>query len=437
MTKYFSPEYSVSVDLLQTGVFIRLEDRWFNHPFLFGNFKIKQQKQIDILKSLGITQVICVPEKSDRLPLSSRPAPATGQAEAAPAPAGPDPAQAALTEAMWQAKRERMERLKERRAVIQRTEERFNKSLVQVPNLMKNLMSGSEASVGQAEVVIGEIVETLLDDRDAALHLVNIRSKEESIYYHSLNVAVLALILGRQARLDAPRMRSLGMGALFHDVGKHRIPKKVLKKASPLTKSELALIKLHPRYGTEIVGRCNDFPADAAQVIADHHEALDGQGYPQGLKGGQINELARITSIADVYDNLCNQPVAAKSLTPYQALAYMYSERKGQLDPELLMLFIRVLGVYPPGTIVGLNNQMVGLVIAVNPKNPLKPSLLLYDPDIPKHEALILDLTDDPDLAITESLHPSKLPREIYDYLSPRTRVTYFVEDNLRNPSQT
>jgi len=435
MTRYFSPEYSVSVDLLQTGVFIRLDNRWFNHPFLFSNFKIKAQKQIDILKSLGITHVICVPEKSDRLPLSHRSGPG-GQGAAPAAPAPPSPEQAALAEEMWRDKRERMERLKERRAVIQRTEERFNKSLVQVPNLMKNLMSGSEASVEQAEVMIGDIVDILLADKDAAVHLVNIRSKEENIYYHSLNVAVLALILGRQARLDAPRMRSLGMGALFHDVGKHRIPKKVLKKATPWTKSELALIKLHPRYGLEIVGRCNNFPADAAQVIADHHETMDGQGYPEGLKGERINELARIASIVDAYDNLCNQPSAAKSLTPYQALAYMYSERKSQLDPELLMLFIRVLGIYPPGTIVTLNNQMVGLVIAVNPKNPLKPSLLLYDPDIPKHEALILDLTDDPDLAIVESLHPSKLPREIYDYLSPRTRVTYYLEDNLHPPSQ-
>lgn len=436
MTRYFSPEYSVSVDLLQTGVFIRLENRWFNHPFLFSNFKIKAQKQIDILKSLGITEVICVPEKSDRLPLSGRPAAAGPDPAQAAAPPAPSPEQVALAEEMWREKRARMDRLKERRAAMQRTEERFNQSLVQVPSLMKNLLTASEASVEQAEVLINDIVEILLNDKDAAVQLVNIRSKEESIYYHSLNVAVLALILGRQARLDAPRMRSLGMGALFHDVGKHRIPKKVLKKDGPLTKSELALIKLHPRYGLEIVERCNDFPTDAAQVIADHHETMDGRGYPEGLPAGQINELARVTSIVDLYDNLCNQPSAQKSLTPYQALAYMYSERKAQLDPGLLMLFIRALGIYPPGTIVSLNNQMVGLVVGVNPKNPLKPSLLLYDPDIPKHEALILDLTDDPDLGITESLHPSKLPREIFDYLNPRARVTYFLEDNLRTPSQ-
>ncbi|MBI5521409.1 MAG: HD-GYP domain-containing protein [Desulfarculus sp.] len=442
---YFSPEYRVSVDLLQPGVFVRLEGQWFNHPFLFSKFKIKNQKQIDTLKSLGITEVICVPEKSDRLPLGRRAkaklqAQAQGCAPAVPAgqAAAPATCQGAAAQAdpylqeLWRQKNERIERLKERREVIERTEECYNQSVHKLPTLMQNLMTGSEESVEQAGVLVGQMVDSLLEDSDAVVHLVNIRGKEENIFYHSLNVAVLALVLGSQAGLGQLKMRSLGMGALFHDVGKNNIPKKVLKKETPLTKPEQALLRLHPKYGVDIVSRCGNFPPDAAQVIQQHHEALDGQGYPDGLKGDEISHLARITAIVDRYDKLCNQPVLQKSLTPYQALAYMYKERKNQLDHNLLVAFIRCLGVYPPGTIVQLNNQALGLVISVNSSNPLKPSLMIYDPDIPKQEALILDMEDDPDLAITGSIHPCQLPGEVFDYLSPRTRITYYVEDRVK-----
>jgi putative nucleotidyltransferase with HDIG domain len=333
---------------------------------------------------------------------------------------------------LWRQKNERIERLKERREVIERTEERYNQNVHKLPNLMQNIMTGSEASVEQAGVFVGQMVDSLLDDTDAVVHLVNIRSKEENIFYHSLNVAVLALILGSQAGLGQVKMRSLGMGALFHDLGKANIPKKVLKKETPLTKPEQALVRLHPKYGMDMVSRCGNFPPDAVQVIHQHHEALDGTGYPDGLKGEAISQLARITAIVDYYDKLCNNPVPQKSLTPYQALSHMYKERKEQLDPKLLVLFIRCLGIYPPGTIVQLNNQALGLVISVNSSNPLKPSLLIYDQDIPKAEALILDMVDDPDLAIASSIHPCQLPSEVFDYLSPRSRITYYVEDRVK-----
>lgn len=439
---YFSPEYRVSVDLLQPGVFVRLEGQWFNHPFLFNKFKIKSHKQIETLKALGIEEVICVPEKSDRLPLGRK-------AKSAPLPAAaPAPSEApAITpqeaaqndpylQELWRQKNERIARLKERREVMERTEERYNQKVQKLPNLMQSLMTGSAESVEQAGVFVGQMVDSLLDDTDAVVHLVNIRGKEENIFYHSLNVTVLALILGSQASLGQVKMRSLGMGALFHDVGKANIPKKVLKKETPLTKPEQALVRLHPKYGVDIVSRSGNFPPDAIQAIQQHHEALDGSGYPEGLKGEEIAPLARITAIADRYDKLCNQPLSQKSLTPYQALSYLYKERKDQLDTKLLVLFIRCLGIYPPGTIVQLNNQALGLVISVNSGNPLKPSLLIYDPDIPKQEALILDMEDDPDLAIASSIHPCQLPGEVFDYLSPRTRITYYMEDRAKPPGR-
>ncbi len=133
-------------------------------------------------------------------------------------------------------------------------------------------------------------------------------------------------------------------------------------------------------------------------------------------------------AIADAYDNHCNHPDPEESFTPYLALSFMFTQQKKLFDKDLLALFIRCLGVYPPGTVVQLSNGAIGMVMAVNPDNQLCPSLVLYDPQIPKKEALIIDLADEPDLKVEKSIRLKHLPQEIFDYLSPRTRITYFVE---------
>jgi hypothetical protein len=105
----------------------------------------------------------------------------------------------------------------------------------------------------------------------------------------------------------------------------------------------------------------------------------------------------------------------------------MFTKQRAWFDKDYLALFIRILGVYPPGTVVQLSNGALGLVISSNPTNQLRPSLVLYDPEIPKKEALVVDLSEEPDLKIEKSIRPAHLPAEIFDYLSLRTRITYFV----------
>lgn len=166
------------------------------------------------------------------------------------------------------------------------------------------------------------------------------------------------------------------------------------------------------------------------KALYQHHERNDGQGFPEKLAGKEISLLAKIVSIANIYDNHCNKRNPKDSLTPHEALAFMFGVQKDQFDQDLLALFIQCLGVYPPGTIVKLSNGFIGMVISVNPRNPLHPSLIIYNPDIPKKEALIYDLMNEPNLKIESSMKPSQLAHEAYDYLSPRTRVTYYVAES-------
>jgi len=422
MTEQNIPEIRISVDQLRPGVFIRLEATgWFEHPFLFSNFKIKDAEQIDLIRSLGITHVVCIPEKSDVLPA------APSQPEQG-APVTERPVPREVIDKLWEVKRERTRRLKRKKERIALCEKRFNTCIKTFNDILKGVVAGrAEAAVAAADFV-SRLADYFLDDRESTLHLMNVVDRGESAYSHPMNVAVLSMIVGKEARLNAQEMNVLGLAALFHDIGKERLPKKLLKKRGELNRPEQELLERHPVYGADMLMAINAFPSDAADVVAQHHERLDGSGYPKGLEGGGIKRLARMVAIADAYDNHCNRPDPMESLTPYLALSYMFGQQKHLFDVEILALFIRCLGVYPPGTVVELSNGEVGMVMAVNPKNQLNPSVMLHDPDVPKKEALIVDLADEPDLRVEKSIRLAQLSPETLEYLSPRTRITYYVE---------
>lgn len=415
-------EFRVSVDQLRVGVFIRLELAWFEHPFLFGSFKIKSIDQIATLKELGLTSVLFIPEKSDQLP----------EAQATQAPASEDPQQArekVSTEALWNIKQERIARLRAQRERFYRCEKHYQKTLDRVRNIMNNLTTASAEVVEEASALVDEMVQVFLAEKEVVVHLMNAEEGTEDVFYHSLNTAVLGLIVGREYGLEADALRKLGLGLLFHDIGKQRIPKKVLIKKPPLTPSELKLVQLHAKYGLDMIsGQVPDFPEESLDIIGKHHETVDGKGYPAGLTGDQMPLLVKLAAVVNTYDNHCNKLDPRMSMTPYQALSYMFGKQNKQFPKELVALLVRSVGVYPPGTLVQLSNGGVGLVVSVNSAHSLRPGILLYDRTIPKNEALVIELEDEPDLSIVRSIHPSKLPAEIYGYLSPRNRVIYFTE---------
>lgn len=424
MSNLSIPEYRITVDQLRPGVFIRLQrTNWFDHPFLFNSFKIKNQEQIDIIMGLGITEVICIPEKSDRLPGR----PTAPLASAAPELAA-EPETSPEVTRLWELKRERIERLRDKRRRIAECEEVYAHSIRDAEKITKGVISGREDAVLEAMAFVDTLVDHFLLDQESTLHLMNVLGTEEPVYSHPLNVTILSMILGRAAGLDAPGMRTLGMGALFHDIGQSRLEKKLLRKRGQLTKPEQDLMRRHPEYGLDILKAVPGFPQQSLPIVIQHHEQFDGGGYPAGLKGEAIDRLARIVTVADAYDRHCNRPDPADSLTPYLALSFMFSQEKARYDRSLLQMFIRCLGVYPPGTVVQLSNGTIGMVLAVHPENQLNPSLVLYDPDIPRTEALVVDLAEEDDLHVEKSIRLAHLPPEIFEYLNPRTRISYSVQ---------
>lgn len=421
MNEKGSEEIRIEVEQLRPGVFIRLEGiPWYRHPFLMSSFRIKDEEQIETIRALGLEYVICVREKCTVPPLERRKAAKNVRSRSS----GGD-----VSENLFSEKKERMERLKEKRARIQRTEQYYSTSIQEIENLMQSINRGNAQYLEEARKFSKELSSFFYRDSESILHVLNFYdSSVDNLYYHSLNTTVISLILGKACGLDEEELHDLSLGALFHDLGKSSIDKRIVKKRGKLTKPEMEVLRRHPFLGVRILSKEADFPMNSMDVVYQHHERWDGRGYPRKMKGRDINKLSRILSIANTYDGLINKGDPQKSMTPYQALSYMFTRLDGKFDKEILPVFIHSMGIYPPGTIVRLNSGVIGMVVSVNLGKPLYPSVVIYDPQIPKNEAIIVDLSEDGDLTVEDSIHPQELSLEIYDYLSPRTRITYFVD---------
>ena len=408
----------ITLDQLRIGLYVYLDLKWFEHPFAFNNFKIKDEEQIALIRTLGLKKVRYDAARSDQRPAPSQ-----------PAKAGDDkPPEPTLKEhPALAAKRALVEKIKLQREASARIETAFVDTAKTIHNVEKNLLTHPEETIKQADQLVEQIADSILSAPELALHVMGDKLGGEELYFHSLNVTMLSLMMARDIKLPAETVKLLGMGALFHDIGWRDIPKKILMKLEPLTQAERNYLELHCQYGVEI-GRNLKLPVATLTIIHEHHELYDGSGYPRKLKGDTINLLGRIVAIANYYDELCNPLNIANALTPHEALATMFAKLRTKFDPRLLQVFVRCLGVYPPGTVVQLSNGVIGMVATINTAKPMKPMIVVYDAQIPKEEAILVDMESEPDVNIAKAIRPAQLSRDIYNYLSPRKQVSYYFD---------
>lgn len=412
----------ITVDRLQPGLHIRLPVKWNEHPFLFNSFKIKDDEQIQMIRHLGIKHVFINTNLSDTQPLPLSDTPKVQD----------DAEQQAIdkeAEKLWKEKQDRIEKLSAYRRRVINCEKEFERSLSRMRAVMNKIRNRPEQAVDEASQLVNDIVDKLLSDDNVTLHLMNGKSEFEDIYFHSLNVSVVAMMIAKAKKLEAEKIKEVAFASLFHDMGKVKVPSAIVRKQTPLSDPEKNYLKLHTKYGLEIAANMDSFPESARTVIAQHHELIDGSGYPEGLKGDQIDELTQIISVANAYDNLCHSNIPAEQKIPYIALAHLYRKCKHQYNEENLNLLIKFMGVYPPGTVVQLSNEMVGLVISVNARNILFPNVLIYDPSVPRTQAPIIDLAEK-EIKIVNAILPNKLPDKVREYLNPRSRISYFFDSD-------
>lgn len=424
MTTTVNAHY-IAPDQLRVGLFIHLDLSWLHHPFSFSSFKIKTDAQIQTLRSLHLKRIRYDPDRSDVPPYPHHPEPKEDIQAEPPAPAsiGEDD-NPVLAE-----KRERIEKLRIHREELAQIQKAYLEAAETMRSINRKLQSNPASARDEINRFVGQMVDTFLNKTDITLQAMGGCKESAEIYFHSLNVSILCLMLAKGLGLSSEDSQHLGTGALLHDMGLIQIPDRILRKIDPLSQAETNLRRMHCEYGLNM-GAAMALSKPVLQIIAQHHEMLDGSGYPQGLSGDAIHPLARIVAVVNHYDNLCNPVDIDKALTPHEALSQMFAQARSRFDTKVLQLLVRSLGVYPPGSIVRLSNDAIALVASVNPQKPLRPWLVVYDPDTPADEAVMLDLNQESDINISKALRPGQLPPEMVEYLNPRKRITYFFDSN-------
>lgn len=416
-------------DQLCIGLYVHLDVGWMQHAFTFSNFEIKNQKQIDKIRALGLEQIRYDPQRSKVRPAPTpqtpaspaqparpaAPAPAKTAAAAAAPTSAPAPAPAAAQPEQKKFKL-RAERLMQLNKVVQSCKEDFLEDARLAREATRNFALNPTDSRARTEAMVDELVNSVITERDVVLHAVSSQKSEPEVYVHALNVTVLALMLAKSLDISEQDAHALGVAAMLHDVG---------KSAEFRT---TVVLDQHCENGARMLTEAG-LPENVTRVVLQHHELADGTGFPARLQNQQIDPLARLLIIANTFDNLCNPPKPELALSPYQAVAHMYNAIPEKFDSQLLQHFIRCIGVYPPGSIVLLSNGVHGIVMTANPAAPLKPYVMIYAPKVPRKTLVIVDLSEE-DLSIVRCLQPSELPKEVLEYFSPRQRVYYYVLKN-------
>lgn len=419
-------EYPILVEQLCPGLFIRIDEPGLAHPFPPKGFKLKNEADVAKVIALGLAHVLCMPDKSDRLPISLEEIDGmSGKPQKGPWTAARTPVSAELSSL----KRETIERNKERLERFANCERRYAKAMDKVVEAIKRVSSPSAEVLEAAGEVVGPMADVFLSDLDVLINVMTAKMREEAKHYHALNVAVLSMMLAKELGVDKKAIEEIGMGALFHDVGKGRVPIQRFTKGNMLTMNKVLkeYYMEHPRIGSKMLSAVPAFPPASQALVLQHHELVDGSGFPAHLTGSAISLGARIASVADAYDRFCNGRDGEEGLTPHEAMKALYRHR-AFYDPKAVTFFIRKLGVYPPGTLVTLSNGMQGMVVSANMRDSMRPSIKIYHPDIPKREALIIDLGIETELTVTKAVKPADLAPDVLHYLNPGRQVSYYVD---------
>jgi HD-GYP domain-containing protein (c-di-GMP phosphodiesterase class II) len=255
--------------------------------------------------------------------------------------------------------------------------------------------------------IAGEILEKVRAERDALVNLMKKGKKRTYLAVHGVNVAIYAAMLGN--RLDMRDMDLLHfiLGCLFIDIGMVKVPLSLFAKESKPNPEELRNIRAHPVYGYKILVQDNGFPKEVGLVALEHHERTNGSGYPRKLSVNQISAFGRIAAILDTYEAMTSQRSYREEYISHEAMRNVVALGQANFDKQYLAIFLREIGVYPVGTYVRLNNNIIALVVAANPSAPMRPEIkiLLDEFGDPVNQTEIIRLAQENDLTITKALN--------------------------------
>lgn len=291
----------------------------------------------------------------------------------------------------------------------------FN-SVKVLDNVYKTVRDNEPVDNEGVDRVIDGLIPAIKDRKDEMISFLILSGHGEApLAESSINTTIISVFIAQTFKMTSHRINQLAFGALLHDVGMMKIPDQLLQKTDKLTDNELKVIRTHPIYSHKIITKTLRYPEEIGNIALQHHERWDGNGYPNKLKGEEINLPARIVSVADAFEAMVSVRPYRNSMIGYKAMRQLLNDNSRRFDSRVLKTFIKVMGIYPIGSIVLLNDASIGRVISTHSDAPLRPTVrLLIDS---RGRALekrkeIIDLKQDNKLFIARAINPSEIEVE-------------------------
>ena len=264
-----------------------------------------------------------------------------------------------------------------------------------VSGILEDARLGNALDTESAKKVVTTCVDSLLRNPSALMWMAKIKHVDHYTMEHCLNVCILGIAFGRHLRMDEAELVKLGAGGMLHDVGKMQIPSEIINKPGRLSAEEFAEMKKHPEIGRDLLMKSQGSMSYAVDVALNHHEQMDGKGYPRGLFAKELSQYSKIIAIVDAFDAMTSDRCYDAARSTLDALKEIYRGRGTQFDEELALEFIQLMGPYPPGTIVELNNGVVGIVLSSQEKKRHLPRVrLVLDKNKQPMSEEVVELSD-------------------------------------------
>ena len=404
----------IPLEFLQPGMHVSLAERWLDHPFLLNEFTLESEEQIHLIQALGMTDVLWCEAASNKGPREL---------------AGPAPLGVTGADLVARARAQRQERRRKSGNAMARVSSagKGYAAAAQLRDVFAVANTSPRTAVDKAKHIVADVAGAFSAEEDISIVLLSDRVAGSNLHTHAINVMLLSLLIGKSLQMREGDLNEVGLGALFHDVGKLKVPDAVrMKPEADWSSADHAYMQMHTELGAKMIFSLPEFGASARAAVAMHHEHWDGSGYPFKLVGERIPLSARYTAVADRYDDLCNPLRMEDGIAPAEALSRMYKREGSHFEPAALTRFIKSMGVYPPGSLVELSNGAVGLVTSVNRDSTLRPLVTLWQENTKPADAPVVDLSLEPELSISRSLRAAELEPEVREYLNPRARTAYF-----------